>query len=106
MNNNEICNPKVDVPSTMHMNDCDYLNALLECEKNISNNLNIALNEASNENLYNELYDIFDIVRDAQRDLYETSFCYGWYKLEKAENNKITKKINELNSMLGELPQD
>ena len=26
---------------------------------------------------------------DAQRDLYETSFCYGWYKLEKAETGDL-----------------
>jgi len=105
-NNNEISNPKVEVPSTMNMNDCDYLNALLECEKNMSTNLNIALNEASNEFLYNELYDMFDMVREAQRNLYETSFCYGWYKLEKAEDTKITKKLNELSSKLGELVKD
>ncbi|MBP3920259.1 MAG: spore coat protein [Bacilli bacterium] len=104
--NNEISNPKVEVPSTMKMNDYDYLMSLLECEKNMSTDLNIALNEASNQSLYNELYDIYDLVREAQRDLYETCFAYGWYKLEKAENNKISKKLNELSSKLGELPQD
>ena len=36
------------------MNDCDYLNDVLECEKNLSNNLAIAMNEASHDALYQE----------------------------------------------------
>lgn len=106
MNNNELCNPKVEVPSTLNMNDCDFLNVLLECEKNMSTNLNIALNEASNNELYNEIYDMYDIIREAQRNLYETSFCYGWYKLVEADNNNITKKLNEFSSKIAELIQE
>lgn len=106
MNNNEISNPKVEVPSSLNMNDLDYLTSLLECEKNMSNNLNIVLNEASNDYLYNEIYDIFDIVRETQRDLYETSFRYGWYKVEKVDDSLITSKLNELSSKVLELIQE
>lgn len=105
MDNNIVSNPKTEVEQTTNMNDENYLNCLLESEKNISNNLSIALNEASNEPLYNELKTMFDEVQNMQRKLYELSFSLGWYKLEKAETNKISKKYNELSGKLSELVQ-
>ena len=103
MDNNIVSNPKTEVESTTNMNDENYLNCLLESEKNISNNLSIALNEASNETLYNELKTMFDEVQSIQRKLYELSFSLGWYTLEKSEPNKITQKYNELSGKLNEL---
>lgn len=101
--NNTISNPKTEVEKTTNMNDENYLNCLLETEKNMSNNLSIALNEASNETLYQELKKMFDEVQNMQRQLYELSFSMGWYKLEKAEANKINQKHNELSNKLDEL---
>lgn len=101
--NNTISNPKTEVEKSINMNDENYLNCLLETEKNMSNNLSIALNEASNEVLYQELKKMFDEVQNMQRQLYELSFSLGWYKLEKAETNKITQKYNELSGKLNEL---
>ena len=101
--NNTISNPKTEVEKTTNMNDENYLNCLLETEKNMSNNLSIALNEASNETLYQELKKMFDEVQNMQRQLYELSFSLGWYKLEKAEANKISQKYNELSGKLNEL---
>lgn len=99
----KIENQKMEVPSCIHMNDEDMLNALLEIEKNMSVNLTIALNEASNETLYERLFDSFETIKDLQRDLFEIAFRYGWYSLEEAENNKITEEYQKLNQKIQSL---
>lgn len=101
--NEKISNPKVEVPSTKEMNDCDYLTDILETEKNMSVNLCIALNEASNEELYNELFECFKKVKNLQRKLYEKMFELGWYSLEKADDQKISQKEQELSNKRSEL---
>ena len=83
-------------------NERDYLNDLLETEKNMSVNLTIALNEASNEALYNKIKDIYESVKQSQRDLFELMFRNGWYCLEKAEEQKITQSINKLEQSMQE----
>ena len=35
MNNNQVCNPKVEVPTGISMNDKDYLTSLLSCLKDM-----------------------------------------------------------------------
>ena len=91
---NIIQNQETAVPKTSQMNDRDYLNDILETEKNMSTNMAIALNEASNEKLYDELFDIFKDIKNMQRSLYECMFRKGWYTLEKAEDMKINEKYN------------
>lgn len=103
MNNEKVCNPKTETPQTIEMNERDYLNDLLETEKNMSVNLTIALNEASNEELYNKIKDIYESVKQSQRDLFELMFRNGWYCLEKAEDQKITQSINKLEQSMQEL---
>ena len=102
MNNNKVQNTKVEVPSTIEMNDENYLNDILETEKNMSVNMTIALNEASNETLYNELYELFMQIKKAQRDLFELTFRKGWYSLEKAEQTKMSEEYNKLSQSLNE----
>lgn len=103
MNNQMVQNSRVEVPETSSMNDENYLNCLLETEKNMSDNLSVALNEASNETLYNQLKEIFDTAKQKQRDLYELAFSLGWYPLEKAEQQKITQKYNQLSGKMNQL---
>ncbi len=103
MNNNKVQNPQTEVPNTVELNDCDYLNEMLACEKNMSVNLTIALNEASNKELFNEIYTIYEDVKTSQRDLYNMAFKNGWYTLEKAEQQKITEKEQELTQKLNQL---
>lgn len=103
MNENKIGNPKTEVPQTPDMNDRDYINDILETEKNMSVNMTIALNEASNEKLYEELFDIFKDIKEKQRELFEYMFKQGWYTLEKAEDTKITQTYNQLEQKYQEL---
>ncbi|MCI8777604.1 MAG: spore coat protein [Bacilli bacterium] len=101
--NQKIENPKVEVPETIEMNDRDYINDILETEKNMSDNLSIALNEASNNTLYEEILMLFIEIKNSQRELYNMMFKKGWYSLEKAEENKVTQKCNELSQKLNQL---
>ena len=94
--NNKVQNPKIELDSSIEMNDENYLNDILETEKNMSVNFTYALNEASNETLFNEIYEMFKQIKEAQRNLFELSFRKGFYTLEKAETNKINEEYNTL----------
>lgn len=105
MEENKVQNPKTEVTCSKEMNDCDYLNTILELEKNMSNNLSTALNEASNEDLYNEIFDMFTQVKESARELFQLSFKKGWYSLEKANTNKVQTKHQELTQKLKEIQE-
>ena len=79
--NNKVNNPEVAVSKTIELNDRDYLQTILDTEKNMSNNLSIAINEASNDVLFDKLYDIFDKAQENNKN---------------EENTKLTDKYNEL----------
>lgn len=102
----KIENIKMEVPNNIYINDEDMLNSLLEIEKNMSVNLTIALNEASNEYLYERIFDIFETIKDLQRDLFEIAFKYGWYSLEEAEENKILQALSKLKTKYNSLSCD
>ena len=95
--NNEIKNEKVQVPNGVEMNDKDYLNSLLSCLKEMTKNFATAMTEASNDHLYEKYEEMFEDISEMQREVYEVIFQNGWYVLEKADTNKITKKYNLLN---------
>ena len=101
--NNKVQNPKTEVPANSDMNDRDFLNDILESEKNMSVNYTYALNEASNEELFKRIYDMFIHIKETQRNLFELSFKKGWYTLEKTEENKINEEINTLSNMFNEI---
>lgn len=95
--NNEIKNEKVQVPNGIDLNDKDYLNSLLSCLKEMTKNFATAMTEASNDHLYEKYEEMFEDVSEMQREVYEVMFQNGWYVLEKADTNKITKKYNLIN---------
>lgn len=97
---NKISNPKTEVPNTPEMNDKDYITTMLSIEKQMVKDFAVALTEASNTDLYNDYYDMFDEVSNMQRQIYNLMFKKGWYSLEKAEESKITQKLNMLEQEL------
>lgn len=101
--NNNVSNNQVEVPKTNAMNDKDYLNALLELEKNMSNNLSIALNEASCDKLFNAEFLLFTETKGMARDIFNVMFDCGWYSLEKESKQKIDQTLSELETNLNEL---
>ena len=101
--NNQIKNPKTEVPKGLKLNDKDYLNSLLSCLKEMSKNYSVMLTEASNENLYQKYLETFLNISSLEREVYELMFKKGWYTLEKAETNKIQTKYDTLNQELNDL---
>lgn len=101
--NNQIKNPKVEVPTGTNLNDKDYMNSLLSCLKEMVKNYAVVLTEASNENLYQEYKTMFDQYASLQRETYELMFRKGWYTIEQAESQKINSKYQCLNQEFTDL---
>ena len=97
MNNNQISNPKTEVPKGTNINDKDYMNSLLSCLKEMVKNYSVVLTEVSNESLYKEYKAMFDEYSNLQREVYELMFKKGWYTIEKAEQQKLDTKSQTLN---------
>lgn len=95
--NNKISNEKVPVESGIELNDKDYINSILSTLKELVKNYAVSLTEASNEVLYAKYKEMFDEYSKLQRDVYEIMFKFGWYELEKSDNNKINEKYTMLN---------
>lgn len=96
--NNQISNPKVEVPTGIACNDKDYLNSLLSCLKEMSKNYVMAMTEASNESLFEKHKQVFLTLILLQREVYELMFRKGWYILEKSDTQKINQKLQTLSN--------
>lgn len=96
--NNQISNPKVEVPTGIACNDKDYLNSLLSCLKEMSKNYAMAMTEASNESLFEKHKQVFLTLISLQREVYELMFRKGWYILEKSDTQKINQKLQMLSN--------
>lgn len=96
--NNQISNPKVEVPTGIACNDKDYLNSLLSCLKEMSKNYAMAMTEASNESLFEKHKQVFLTLISLQREVYELMFRKGWYILEKSDTQKINQKLQTLSN--------
>ena len=81
----------------------DYLNDVLQCEKNISNNYSIAIDEMSNKVLFKKVFSIFKDTKGIARKAYDLAFQKGWYSLETAEETKIKKELNSMKNLYKEL---
>lgn len=101
--NNKISNPKTEVSKGKTLNDKDYLNSALSLLKNMEKNYTMSLIEASNENLFSKYEEMFNSIKELQREVFELSFRKGWYELEKVPVNKITEKYNTLNTEFNDL---
>lgn len=95
--NNKISNEKVPVEGGIELNDKDYINSVLSTLKELVKNYAVSLTEASNEILYSKYKTMFDEYSSLQREVYEIMFRFGWYELEKSDNNKINEKYTMLN---------
>ncbi len=95
--NNKISNEKVPVEGGIELNDKDYINSVLSTLKELVKNYAVSLTEASNEILYSKYKTMFDEYSSLQREIYEIMFRFGWYELEKSDNNKINEKYTMLN---------
>ena len=103
MSTNKISNQKTEVPTGVELNDKDYATCLLTSLKDMEKNYVIAMSEASNESLYEKYEEAFLEISALQRKTYEVMFKKGWYCLEKAQQQKITEKLNTLSKEYADL---
>ena len=103
--NNTIQNPQMEVSKGMKLNQKDYLTCLLTTLKELQKGYSLILTEISNENLYNQLKTTFDSISTIQRKVYEQSFRYGWYIVERASQEQIDAKLNMLSKEFQELKE-
>lgn len=103
--NNQICNPKVEVPTGISCNDKDYINSLLSCLKEMTKNYVVAMSEASNESLLEKHKQVFLSLVSLEREVYELMFRKGWYVLEKSDNQKINQKYQILSQEYQDLKE-
>lgn len=94
--NNKICNPKIEMPTGLDLNNKDYISCLNSCLKEMSKNYVVALTEASNEKLFQTYNNIFNELISLQREVYQLMFRKGWYVLETVQTQKIIEKFNTL----------
>lgn len=101
--NNQITNPKTEVPKGYNLNDKDYLTDILSKEKAYVKDYATALTEASNKTLFSKLKNDFEAILSLQRKAFETMFRFGWYPLEAIDNNKKQTKLETLEQELQNL---
>lgn len=101
--NNQISNPKVEVPKGISLNEKDYITCLNTTLKEMSKNYVCAMTEASCESLFNVYKETFDQISLLQREVYETMFRKGWYVLDKCDSNKINTKAQTLSQEYSDL---
>ncbi len=105
MNNQQITNPKVEVPKGMALNDKDHIGGILSELKCMEKNYAVALTEASNETLYQSYKTMFNGIAALQREVYELMFRCGWYPMEKAPADKISQTSQMLTQEWNDLSQ-
>ena len=88
----KVNNEKQKIENPEQFNDLDILQDLLNDEKNISNNLSIALNEMSNVSLYDNIFSFLEDSKDTARVLFDLMFKKGWYTIETATKTKIEEE--------------
>jgi spore coat protein CotF len=102
-NSNTVSNQETEVPKGPEMNDSDFLNDILSTEKHYGTTYATVMNESSNDNLYNEIGTICKETKDMARSLFNLQFKKGWYRLDKAENTKISTIYQEYQQKTNEL---
>ena len=86
---------------TMHLDFCEeIIMDALETEKNMAVNMTYALNEASHEKLYDELFNMFEEISEAAKNLYAIAYNLNYYNLEAEKAAKITNSVEKLTQEL------
>ncbi|MFB5191747.1 spore coat protein [Alicyclobacillus fastidiosus] len=104
-NNSVVQNPEQQVPKTPEMNDRDYLNDVLSTEKYLTDSFNIAAREASHDALFQDVMQVLTENHTLARNTYNLMFQKGWYKVEKADAQKIQQTANQFQGYKSQFPQ-
>ncbi len=87
-----------------NVNDRDRMNDLLAQEKYLTSSYNVAMYEASHDALHRVIKENFDTCQRMQRQLYNTMFKKGWYKLPVADAESVTQTYNQWQKYQAQFP--
>jgi spore coat protein CotF len=104
---NQISNPKPPTEPPVkgpQLNDRDRLNDILATEKYLTDSFNVATREASHQQLHQEVLQILTDTHKAAREAYDLMFRKGWYKLEAAEQQKLSQASQQFSGYATQFP--
>lgn len=87
-----------------NVNDRDRMQDLLSSEKYMTAGYTIGMNEASHDALFQVLKQNHDKCQQNQRQLFDTMFKKGWYKLPVADAQSVTHAYNQFKQYQGQFP--
>ncbi|AIC95543.1 MULTISPECIES: spore coat protein [Shouchella] len=97
-------NPKIQIPTTSAMTDQDYITDMLSTEKYITVSYSIAEHEASHEAYYQTIHQANNEASQMQRSLYETMFRKGLYGLTPTQDTQIQQSVQQHTTDKAQLP--
>ncbi|HLN61792.1 MAG TPA: spore coat protein [Symbiobacteriaceae bacterium] len=86
------------------INDADRMSDVLNTEKHLTDEYNIAMNEASHDALYQVLKQNDDKCHQLQRQLFNIMFKKGWYKLPVADAQSVAAAFNKFQQYKAQYP--
>lgn len=87
-----------------NVNDRDRMQDLLATEKYLTNAYDTFLNEASHDALFQVVKQNHSKCQDLQRQVYNTMFKKGWYKLAVADAQSVSDAYNKAVQAKNQLP--
>lgn len=104
---NQIANPQSGgLPQVKgpQMNDRDRINDVLATEKQMILTNSIAAWEASHDQLHQDILQIVQETHACHRDIYNTMFQLGWYRLEAAEQQQLNQTYQTFSNYSTQFP--
>lgn len=93
--------PQVKGPE---LNDRDRINDILSYEKYLTSGYNVGLNEMQNPSLHQKISTILQDVHQTQFQLFDLMFQKGWYKMNAADNQEISKAHQQFTDYKTQFP--
>ncbi|HWI62215.1 MAG TPA: spore coat protein [Symbiobacteriaceae bacterium] len=87
-----------------NVNDKDRMQDLLSTCKYLSNSYDTAMNEASHDALYQVFRQNHSNTKDMERQVYNTMFKKGWYRLPVADAQSVADAFNKAVQLQSQLP--
>ncbi|HYF76266.1 MAG TPA: spore coat protein [Symbiobacteriaceae bacterium] len=78
-----------------NVNDRDRMQDLLSTEKYLTNSYDTFMNEASHDALFQVIKQNHSKCQDMQRQIFNTMFAKGWYKLAVADAQSVSDAYNK-----------
>jgi spore coat protein CotF len=94
--------PQVKGPE---MNDRDWINDTLSCEKHMSVSYSVGLNEMQNPKLHQDIQNILNDTHIMQQQLFDMMFQKGWYKMKAADQQEISQAKTQFDGYRTQFPQ-